>query len=185
MTPLLLLVFIGMVSPHTFYLYNVQVDVNNTIYTYTYNFSILDVSNNYVDFNLTISSQNFIQTNSYNVSCAHPYPLPFNYNAFNTTNLAFVKNVSINGISMEEYSGIFNALGKYKIPVNAYFDNGMLYTLNGTYNGISVYVKSQNITIPSTTTSSSSSSISNYIIPIIFGVVFVIAIVLLLKLGKI
>ncbi|AWR96505.1 hypothetical protein DFR86_02360 [Acidianus sulfidivorans JP7] len=184
MIPLLLLVFIGMVSPHTFYLYNVQLNINDTIYTYTYNFSIINVYNNYVDFNLTITGENYYYSSNYNVSINDPYPLPINYEVFNTTDLVFVKNVTISNTEMKEYSGIFNALGKYKIPVTAYFDNGSLYTLNGTYNGVSVYINAQNITLP-TTTSQESSTLSNYVIPIIFAVVFIIAIVLLIKIGKI
>lgn len=183
MIPILLPLIIASLTPHSSLIYAVQVDVNNTIYSFTYNFTVICVKNNTIEFNLTIIGNNYYNVMQYNVNEDDPYPLPINCVAFNTTNLEFIGNTTLNGNLTKEFSGIFNALGKYRVPVTVYFHDGILQQLNGTYNGVSVYVSREYPTIISTTPSSE--SLSNYVTLIIFIVVLIIAIFVLIKIGKI
>ncbi|BDC18356.1 hypothetical protein [Acidianus sp. HS-5] len=184
MIPILLPLIIASLVPHTSLVYAVQVNANNTIYSYTYNFTIICTKNNIIEFNLTISGNDYFTVTTYNVSENRPYPLPIDCVAFNTTNLKFIRNVTLNGNLTEELSGVFNALGKYNVPVTAYFHDGILQQLNGTYNGVSVYVNREYPT-PTTTTAPSSSSFTNYLVLIIFVIVLIAAIIVLIKIGKI
>ncbi len=184
MIPILLPLIIASLVPHSSLVYSVQVNVNNTIYSYTYNFTIICIKNDMIEFNLTISGNNYYSVMTYNVSENNPYPLPINYVAFNTTNLVFVKNITLNGNLTEEFSGVFHALDKYEIPITAYFHDGILQQMNGTYNGISVYVNREYVT-PPTTVTPSNNSLGNYLTLIIFIIVLIIAIVVLIKIGKI
>ncbi|MUM65303.1 hypothetical protein D1867_08640 [Acidianus infernus] len=183
MIPILLPLIVASLVPHSSLIYAVQVNVNNTIYSFTYNFTVICIKNNTIEFNLTIVGNNYYNVMEYNVNEDNPYPLPINCMAFNTTNLEFIRNATLNGNLTKEFSGIFDALGKYKVPVTVYFHDGILQQLNGTYNGVSVYVSREYPTIISTTPSSE--SLSNYLTLIIFIVVLIIAIFVLIKIGKI
>lgn len=183
MIPILLPLIVASLVPHSSLIYAVQVNVNNTIYSFTYNFTVICIKNNTIEFNLTIVGNNYYNVMEYNVNEDNPYPLPINCMAFNTTNLEFIRNTTLNGNLTKEFSGIFDALGKYKVPVTVYFHDGILQQLNGTYNGVSVYVSREYPTIISTTPSSE--SLSNYLTLIIFIVVLIIAIFVLIKIGKI
>ncbi|MCY0873844.1 MAG: hypothetical protein OWQ50_02330 [Acidianus infernus] len=183
MIPILLPLIVASLVPHSSLIYSVQVNVNNTIYSFTYIFTIICIKNNTIEFNLTIVGNNYYNVMEYTVDEDNPYPLPINCMAFNTTNLEFIRNTTLNGNLTKEFSGIFDALGKYKVPVTVYFHDGILQQLNGTYNGVSVYVSREYPTIVSTTPSSE--SLSNYLTLIIFIVVLIIAIFVLIKIGKI
>ncbi|MFP3162292.1 MAG: hypothetical protein RXQ75_00365 [Acidianus hospitalis] len=183
MIPILLPLIIASLAPHSSLIYAVQVNVNNTIYCITYNFTVICVKNDTIEFNLTITGNNYYNVMQYNVNEDDPYPLPINCVAFNTTNLKFIGNTTLGGNLTKEFSGIFNALGKYRVPVTVYFHDGILQQLNGTYNGVSVHVSREYPTIISTTPSSE--SLSNYVTLIIFIVVLIIAIFVLIKIGKI
>jgi hypothetical protein len=183
MIPILLPLIIASLAPHSSLIYVVQVNVNNTIYSFTYNFTVICIKNNTIEFNLTITGNDYYSVSEYIVNEDNPYPLPINCVAFNTTDLEFVRNTTLSGNLTKEFSGIFNALGKYKVPVTVYFHDGILQQLNGTYNGVSVYVSREYPII--ITTAPSSESLSNYVTLIIFIVVLIMAIFVLIKIGKI
>lgn len=190
MLALLLLFLLALGYTQHSYVYTVQIKVNDTIYTYIYNFTIISQNSSTIKFILNITNYNtqkFV-LNNYSVNLSNPNPLPINYHVFNTSNLTYVRNVTLNGIQLEEYEGIFKVLGKYEVPVDVYFYNGTLYMLNGTANGVSIMIIGQNI-VPSTTASSTSTSISSassgYIILLVFLIMIIIAIIIFLKIGKI
>ncbi len=175
-----LLLILALAQPYHNVSYSVTVSVNNTVYQFTYNFTILQENSSYVTFNMTVASLGLSKTTTYVVGVNDPYPLPENFQAFNTSNLSFIGDVSLNGIQMQEYKGVFNALGKYNIPVVAYFNNGTLYSLNGSYDGVKVEV-----TQIQTTSTTPATSVASYLPLILFVVAIAIAIVVLLRIGKI
>jgi hypothetical protein len=176
--PLLFLLVLA--QPYHNVSYSVTVTVNNTVYQFTYTFTVLQENSSTVTFNMTVSSLGFKTTEKYVVGINDPYPLPEDFRAFNTSDLTFVGNATLNGVQMQEYKGIFNALGKYNIPVTAYFNDGVLYSLNGSSDGVIVEV----MQTPTTSTSTSTSTFS-YLPLIVFVVAIAIAVVILLKIGKI
>jgi hypothetical protein len=178
----LLLLLLTLAQPSHSLLYQVTINVNNTLYTFNYNFTILSQNSTNIIFNLTITGNNFYQSKTYEVNATNPYPLPINYNVFNTSNISFVKNIIINGKSAKLYSGDFNALGKYSVPVTIYFINGTLYSLNGTKNDISIVITEEQQTI---TTPPVSQALETYFPLILFGIILVIGIIILIKVGKI
>ncbi|AWR93490.1 hypothetical protein [Acidianus brierleyi] len=179
----LLLLLLTLAQPSHSLLYQVTINVNNTLYTYDYNFSILYQNTTNIVFNLTITGNNFYQLKTYTVNTTNPYPLPINYNAFNTSKISFIKNTIINGKSAEIYSGYFDALGKYTIPVTIYFINGTLYSLNGTKNNINVVITQEQQ--PITTIPPISQDLETYFPLILFGIILVVGVIILIKVGKI
>ncbi|NON63231.1 hypothetical protein [Acidianus sp. RZ1] len=189
MISLLLPIFLSLIT-HSFVLfhsplvYNVQVIDNGTIYTYTYNFTVISKGNSWIDFNLTISSIVTYQTLQYNVSSSDPYPLPVNFNAFNISNLHYIGNITENGKMFVKYYGIFSIWGKYKVPVTAiFYTNGTLYSVSGKSNGLSITISPEDQVIH-TSSAVPSTSIGYNVIIIIFVIALLLGIILLLKMGK-
>jgi len=89
----------------------------------------------------------------------------------------------INGKSAEIYRGNFDALGKYTIPVTIYFLNGTLYSLNGTRNNTNVIITQEQQ--PVIVTSPISQDLETYFPLILFGIILVVGVVILIKVGKI
>ena len=162
--------------------YELTVSHGNELITYNYTFVINSVNNGIVNFTMIVTNLDNGTTSSqtYIFPLTDLHYLPYNGTLVDSS-LKFVGYQEYKGENASVYAGyfLFNGL---KIPVEAYYVNGFLKFMNGSYNGyqiemslVSQYVKTS-VQYPS----------NGYIIIVAVVVLFiVIGVVLLIKIGKI
>ncbi|BCU69297.1 hypothetical protein [Stygiolobus caldivivus] len=172
-------------SPGDVFIYELSVSHQDELFTYNYTFIINSVNRGTINFTMIVINLN----NDTSASETYVFPttdlkyLPYNGSLFNTENLTFYGYELFKGQNSSVYTGYFLFNG-VKIPIKAYYVNGTLDYLNGSYNGYYVQLTlvahyNQNEQTQVSTT------LTNYIVLAIVIIFIVVGVVLLVKIGKI
>ncbi|MCY0849342.1 hypothetical protein [Sulfuracidifex metallicus] len=163
------------VSPST-YLYTVNIADGQSLTAYSYNYTV--TSSTFTSYILTISLPNGTQIYSKSLidgSSCFPNFIPF---SGHNVSIRYVGQVEIEGNQYKEFKGTTEIYNQ-TIPISAYFLNGVLFKLNGTYNHMTLNMV--NVEPPQSTPSNT----LEYIPIIVVFAVIIIGIAVMIKLGKI
>ncbi|MEM0200774.1 MAG: hypothetical protein QXY56_06095 [Saccharolobus sp.] len=175
---LLLLLTLVQLSPHQYFVYNVQVIYNNELYVYTYNYSIISISP--LTYNLTILGLNgtIIFNKIYTTFNYSLFPPEIFINGSQIHNLSLISSYIENNTNISSYIGYISLNGQ-TIQLNLIYHNNILYQANGSSKNVQVnifLVNSENEVHP---------TFFSYLPLIILLVVIIIAVIILIRIGKI
>ncbi|QGA53349.1 hypothetical protein GFS03_01495 [Sulfolobus sp. E5-1-F] len=175
---LILLISIPL-SPHQSFSYNVQIIYNNTLYVYTYNYTILSVSPLTYNFTIYNSNGSIVYNKIFTIYNYSLFPPQFLINGNTIENMSLYMSKIQNNVNVSVYKGFLKLFGEEITLTLTYHDN-ILYQANGTSQNVQIYIfqtNSDNV--------SQSPTIYSYLPLIILFIVIVIAVLILIKIGKI
>lgn len=159
------------------YIFDATIADGTSLFSYTYNYTVEKESPLVYTLQVSTSNGSLVLNGTYTQSSeCFPSFVPIDGK---NVSLKYKGEVNIEGNTYQEFVGSAYVNG-VKVPLNAYFLGGVLFKLNGTYGNVTV-----NMIDITTNTQVNPSSTIDYIPLILVAVVIILAIVIMIKLGKI
>lgn len=176
---LLLLFLIAPLSPHESLTYSVEIIHNNVLYLYTYNYTIISLSPLVYNFSILNSNGSILYNKVYTTYNYTLFPPIFVINGSEIHNLTLISTKIQNNINISLYVGYISIYGE-EIQISLIYHNNILYQANGTSKNVDI-----NVILINNQSSSENVTLFSYLPLIILAIAIVIAIIVLIKIGKI
>ncbi|WP_338604024.1 hypothetical protein V6M85_05545 [Sulfolobus tengchongensis] len=175
---LILFVFAPL-QPHQYFTYNVQIIYNNILYLYTYNYTVISTSPLSYNFTILNTNGSIVYNRVFTTYNYSLFPPEFVINGTEIQNLTLISVKMENNVNVSIYKGFLEMYGT-QIVLNLIYHNNILYQINGTSKNLQIYVYEVN-----TENNSQSPTIFSYLPLIILLIAIIVAVVVLIKIGKI
>jgi len=176
---LLLLFLIAPLSPHESLTYSVEIIHNNVLYLYTYNYTIISLSPLVYNFSILNSNDSILYNKVYTTYNYTLFPPIFVINGSKIHNLTLISTKMQNNINISLYVGYISIYSE-EIQISLIYHNNILYQANGTSKNVDI-----NVILINNQSSSENVTLFSYLPLIILAIAIVIAIIVLIKIGKI
>ncbi|QXJ31431.1 hypothetical protein [Saccharolobus shibatae] len=166
-------------SPHQSFSYNVQIIYNNALYLYTYNYTILSLSPLTYNFTIYNTNGSIVYNKVFTISNYSLFPPQLLINGSIIENYTLIMNKTENNVNVTIYKGFLNLHGSEITLTLTYHDN-ILYQANGTSQNVQLYIFQTN-----SENGLQSPTIYSYLPLIVLFIVIIIAVLILIKIGKV
>jgi len=166
-------------SPHQSFSYNVQIIYNNALYLYTYNYTILSLSPLTYNFTIYNTNGSIIYNKVFTIYNYSLFPPRLLINGSIIENYTLIMNKTENNVNITIYKGFLNLYGGEIKLILTYHDN-ILYQANGTGQNVQIYIFQTN-----SENGSQSPTIYSYLPLVVLFIVIIIAVLILIKIGKV